>query len=81
MFRGRGDPLNVRDKVDPNYKTRFRAKLQLTEDTFTEDMARRDVLLLTAVRKSGDTIDIFGKSESKLRSEKWETNHFGRITS
>lgn len=65
---------NVGDKVDPNYKTRFRAKLQVTEDTFTEDMTQGEVLLLTPIKKIGDTIDVFGKSESKLRNGKWETN-------
>jgi len=60
-------------KVEPVYQTRFRAVLKLTADTFTEAERARDVLFVKSLKRRGDEIEVFGKTQSLLYGGNWQT--------
>lgn len=64
---------NLGTKVEPVYAARFSAILRFSTDTFTLDKRGRDVLFLNPMRKKGDTLEVFGKTASRLYGGAWRT--------
>lgn len=63
---------NVGDKVDPMFKSRFKASLKLDVDTFNE-VARQDGTIFVAPRYSaGERRDVFGRAVSTLKGGSWQ---------
>lgn len=66
---------NVGDRVEPIFKTRFKAEAHLTADTFVEAERSQNAVILSPVRKNGEHLEIYGIALSSLKGGSWET-HF-----
>jgi hypothetical protein len=67
---------NMGTKVDPEWRARFHARLEVTSDTFDEDgqASADDVVFVRPMKRKGDTIEVFGKSTSRLQAGMWRTS-------
>lgn len=66
---------NVGDKVDPLFKSRFRAVIRLEADTFLESSREESAIIVAPHLKSGEERELFGKAISRLRAGAWRV-HF-----
>ena len=67
------DEQNVGSKVEPIYQTRFKALLALKIDTYLNEGKDGSGSVNKPFKKQGHTIEIWGKSESRLDAENWKT--------
>jgi len=65
---------NIGDKVDPVFKSRFRAVIRLNTDTFLEASRENGAIIVMPHLKSGEERELFGKTTSRLRAGAWLVN-------
>ncbi|MCD6184646.1 MAG: hypothetical protein J7K84_02465 [Deltaproteobacteria bacterium] len=65
---------NAGTEVNPLYQTRFRATLRLKTDTFLEHEREGNVLFVRPAKKNGESIEVFGRAESKLYAGAWQNS-------
>jgi hypothetical protein len=73
---------NTGNKVEPNVSARFQAVAKLKEDTFidsgkldsVDSDLQQEVTFVSKSENKGKTVDLYGTSNSRLVSEKWQTN-------
>lgn len=64
---------NVGDRVEPIFKSRFRATVVLAEDTFEEASVEDGALIIVRHLKQGAQRDIGGLATSRLSAGTWKT--------
>lgn len=63
---------NVGDKVEPVFKSRFKASLRLDADTYTETSREDGAIFIAPHLKTGTKRDIYGKALSTLKAGSWQ---------
>jgi hypothetical protein len=64
---------NAGDRVQPLFRTRFQAVVELAEPTFREVAREGEALIVAAAGAKGARRQVFGLAVSELRSEEWST--------
>jgi hypothetical protein len=64
---------NLGTKVEPVWQARIRATITIASDTFALENEYSEVTFVQPVKRSGETIEVFGKSVSKLYAGAWRT--------
>jgi hypothetical protein len=64
---------NVGTKVEPIWRSRFRAQVAVTSATFLPDGNDPGVIFVRSVKREGEKTEVFGKSVSTLYAGKWRT--------
>jgi hypothetical protein len=64
---------NIGNKVEPNFRTRFSARIQLTADTFLPASTEQNVLIVVRHLESGHNRDVFGVADSTVSGGAWAT--------
>lgn len=65
---------NMGTKVEPAWQARFHAVLEVTSDIFAPDSMEAAVAFVRPVKRTGETVDFFGRSVSKLYAGAWRTS-------
>lgn len=63
---------NTGSKVEPLWKSRFRANVASSEDSFVQTGQAYGTLLIAKVISAGEVREIFGIASAKLNAENWQ---------
>jgi hypothetical protein len=64
---------NVGDKVEPLFKTRFSATIELAADTFLQSSLEEGAVIIVPHLKAGTRREMYGLANSKLSAGAWKT--------
>lgn len=63
---------NIGDKVEPVFKSRFRATLTLQSDTFLEASREPGAIIVVPHLKASTTRELYGKAVARLKAGAWQ---------
>lgn len=64
---------NLGTNVEPVWQARIRATIAVASDTFALESENSEVSFVRPVKRSGESIEVFGKSVSELYAGAWRT--------